>query len=410
MIWKTATGIYGNYSVWRNKTADEVLSQLEKEAFVSYEKEWEEAQWRNFAIRFRSHGDTTKTIVFDDYLRGKISMKDNYIDVPILKSTWLPTYHMAHVVDDFLMWTHPVIRAEEWLMSTPLHLQLFDACNIPAPVYCHPSQVLKLDEETGNKRKLSKRKDPEADVGYYFKNGYAVEWILDYLLILIDSWFEEWQLTNPDKTYRDYRIDLKKMNKAGAMFDLQKLRSVNNNYLSRISNDELYFQTLEWAKMYSPEFAVRLELYPEYTKQAMSIERHTEKDPKRFTTFLDVKEQLQFFFDDEWEKLIKDIDKTLIHEAIDKDFLSQFVPEYLSILDLEMSVGDWFNQLKIIGEKYGFAKNNAEFKQWWYKGKIWDLAMFLRLQLCASKRTPDLFSVMRVLGKERIASRLQAIL
>ncbi|NOZ45045.1 MAG: hypothetical protein GXP45_08115 [bacterium] len=169
---------------------------------------------RKFAIRLRSHGDVSKTVIFEDILREKISMKDNFNDVPVLKSTGLPTYHMAHVVDDYLMGTNPVIRAEEWLMSTPLHLQLFDACGISAPSYCHPSQVLKLDEETGNKRKLSKRKDPEADVGYYFKNGYAVEGILDYLLILIDSAFEEWQINNLDKTYREYKIDLKKMNKA----------------------------------------------------------------------------------------------------------------------------------------------------------------------------------------------------
>lgn len=407
---KIAPGIYGNYSVWRNKTSDDILEKLKSSSSAHYGEDVE----RYYVIRFRSHWNIKKTIVFEDVLRGKISMLDNFNDNVILKGMGLPTYHMAHIVDDSLMWVSLVIRAEEWLTSVPFHVQLFNACWIVLPKYCHLSQVLKVDEETGKKRKLSKRKDPEADVGYYFKNGFAVQGILDYLLSIVDSGFEEWQATHLDKNHHDFEISLSRMNKAGSMFDLQKMRSVNNNYLSRISNDELSFQTLERAKMYDPEFAVLMEGDLDYAKAALSIERHTEKDPKRFTTFVDVKTQLMFFFDIEYDKAItrREINMKKWDEAfqlpasLSWDILMKFIPTYLEQLDFDMTTEDWFAQLKNIAKDFGFAGNNKEFKEGWYVGKVGELAMVLRVYLCAEKRTPDLFSVMKVLGMERVNKRL----
>lgn len=415
---KVATGIYGNYSLYRNKTPEEILQKIDEDP--------------NFIIRFRSTGAVNQKIVFEDILRGKVHMIDNYNDIVLIKKDGLPTYHMAHIVDDTLMRTSHIIRAEEWLTSVPLHLQLFKACELEAPKYCHLAQLLAIDEETGKKRKLSKRKDPQANVEYFFEQGYAVQGILDYLYTLADSSFEDWQKENTDKSCFDRELILENMNKSGALFDETKMKSVNNEYLSRISTEELYNISLHWAKSYHQKLQKLLEINPDYAKSALNIERHTEKDPKRFYSFFDVYHQLVFFFDEEWEKLhnsnwrntsnteesnpeftdymgnpIK-IPTSLSKENLTK-FINDFIAEYTEELDLTMTTQERFDQLKIIGKKYGFAMNNKEFKEWWYIWKIGELAMFLRLQLCCSGRTPDLFSVMQVLWKEKVIERLQSI-
>ncbi|MFA6256053.1 MAG: glutamate--tRNA ligase [Candidatus Absconditabacterales bacterium] len=387
---KVTPGIYGNYSVRRNKSPEEVAAQLEIN--------------KNFVIRFRSPSAVNQRIVFEDVIKGKIETIDNCNDIVLIKSDELPTYHLAHIADDYLMRVSHVIRGEEWLASVPLHLQLFKSFNLPAPKYCHVAPLLKLDN--GNKRKLSKRHDPEADIGFFFENGYAAQGIIEYLLTIIDPGFEDRQKANPDKTYLDIEIKLEKMGKSGALFDVVKLQSINNNYLSRISTDELYEQSLAWALKYKPELAKLIQSDVPYVKAAMNIERHTAKDPKRFTTYVDVETQLRFFFDSEREKLKIDHGLSTFHLLPSTEVLKNFATEYVSILDLAMTVEDWFAQLKEVGKKYGFAGNNAEFKEGGYVGKIGDLAMFLRIQLCCATQTPDLYSVMKVMGKERVVRRL----
>lgn len=331
---KITPGIYGNYSIWRNKNLDEILQKIKED--------------KNFIIRLRSHGDITKRIVFEDVIRGKMNMTDNYNDIVLIKSDGLPTYHMAHIVDDHLMRVSHVIRAEEWLMSVPLHLQLFEACGLTPPKYCHVAQLLKLDE--GKKRKLSKRKDPEANVDFFFQRGVPTHGIIDYILTMVDPFFEEWQKSNPDKDYHDYTIVLEKMSKSGALFDMTKMESVSNAYLSRISTATLYDETLAWAKKYTPEFATLLESDIEYVKSAMDIERHTQKDPKRFTTFLDVDSQIRFFFDEEWEKMLAS--RPPLPEIFIAEVIKDFVDEYVQVLDLTMTVEAWFEQLKQVGKKH----------------------------------------------------------
>jgi len=266
---------------------------------------------------------------------------------------------MAHIVDDHLMRVSHVIRAEEWLMSVPLHLQLFEACGLTPPQYCHIAQLLK--QEDGKKRKLSKRKDPEANVEFFFERGVPTHGIIDYILTMVDPFFEEWQKANPEKDYHDYTIVLEKMSKSGGLFDLTKMESVSNAYLSRISTDQLYNETLTRAKKYKPELATLLESDPDYVKSAMNIERHTVKDPKRFTTFVDVDSQIRFFFDAEWEKLLAN--KPVLPEMFTAEVLGKFVPEYIEALNLDMTPEEWFEQLKEIGKKHGFASGNAEFKE-----------------------------------------------
>lgn len=390
---KVTPGIYGNYSLRRNKTPEEVMQQLENN--------------KDYVLRFRSPGDVTKRVVFEDVIKGRIETTDNFNDIVLIKGDALPTYHLAHIVDDYLMRTSHVIRGEERLASVPLHIQLFTAFWLPHPKYCHVAPLLKLDN--GNKRKLSKRHDPESDIWFFFENGYATQWIIEYLLTIIDPWFEDRQKANPEKSYLDFEIHLEKMPKSWALFDLVKLQSVNNNYLSRISTDELYDQSLARALKYRPELAKLMQSDVDYTKAAMNIERHSEKDPKRFTTYADVETQLKFFFDDERTKLNGNIETLKEGNVIaDKVLMQKFVDEYSQAMDLNMSVEEWFAQLKEIWKKYGFAGNNAEFKEWWYIGKIGDLAMFLRIQLCCAAQTPDLFSVMKVMGKERVLKRLKS--
>ncbi len=391
---KVTPGIYGNYSVRRNKSLEEIVDKLHTD--------------KNYVIRFRSPGELGKRMVFEDAIKGSIETMENINDIVLIKSDELPTYHLAHIVDDHLMRVSHVIRGEERLASVPLHIQLFSAFWLPHPKYCHPASLLKIDN--GNKRKLSKRHDPEADIWFFFENGYATQWIIEYLLTIIDPWFEERQKANPEKSYLDFDIVLEKMGKSWALFDFVKLQSVNNNYLSRISTNELYDQSLARALKYRPELAKNMQTDVTYVKAAMNIERHTVKDPKRFTTYVDVETQLNFFFDDERTKLSWNIETLKEGNVIaDKVLMTNFVDEYIQILNLSMSVEERFAQLKEIWKKYGFAANNAEFKEWWYIGKTWDLAMFLRVQLCCATQTPDLFSVMQVMGKERVMKRLMAM-
>ena len=391
---KVTPGIYGNYSLRRNKSPEEIMEKLQSD--------------KNFVIRFRSPGDLSKRVVFEDAIKGKVEMIDNFNDIVLIKWDALPTYHLAHIADDHLMRTSHVIRGEERLTSVPLHLQLFKTFGLPAPQYCHLAPLLKLDN--GNKRKLSKRHDPEADIWFFFENGYASQGIIEYLLTIIDPWFEEWQKANSEKNYLDFEIKLEKMPKSWALFDLVKLQSVNNNYLSRISTDQLYDQSLARALKYRPELAQRMQSDTAYVKAAMNIERHTAKDPKRFTTYADVEKQLMFFFDDERTKLHGSMETLKDGNVIaDKVLMQKFVDEYSQVMDLSMSVEEWFAQLKEIWKKYGFAENNAQFKEGGYVGKVWDLAMFLRIQLCCATQTPDLYSVMQVMGKERVMKRLLAL-
>lgn len=288
---KKVPGIYGNYSLWRNKTIDEYIQKYQSDP--------------NCTLRFRSHGDLKARVVFDDINRGKVSMADNYNDNVILKGGLsLPTYHLAHIVDDFLMKTTHVTRGEEWLTSVPFHLQLFKAFDLTPPHYCHLPLILKLDN--GKKRKISKRHDPEFNIQYLYEAGYSPEGLIMFVLTLIDSGYEARQKEHPELHYTQYKIDLHRMNSSGSLWDTDKLNHINNIYLSKISNDQLFAEVLDWAQKYCPDYAQLLLSDPDYAKAAMSIERHTPLDPKRFNTYADTESQIRFFFDEEYKKLRSD--------------------------------------------------------------------------------------------------------
>lgn len=315
---KLIPGIYGQYSVWRSKSPDELLEKFNQEG-------------QTFPVlRLRSHGDTTKKITFTDEVRGEVNMIDNYNDIVLIKGDGLPTYHFAHLVDDTLMRTTMVLRGEEWLTSVPLHLQLFSMFRFQAPKYGHLAPICKLED--GKKRKLSKRKDPEANVEYFFEEGYAPDAVLSYIMTLADSSYEDWQRAHPDQDFRAFSFTLGKMNVAGPLFDFVKLQSINNSYLSQLSTEELYIQGLHWAKNHNPELAKLMEAHPNYTLNALNIERHTEKDPKRFTLYTDIEKNILFFYDEKRAEIKKN--KPDYPEGISLETWKVFSQAYADQLDL----------------------------------------------------------------------------
>lgn len=389
MSMKTQPGIYGNLSVWRNKTIDEYMTKYKEDT--------------NCVIRFRSHGDTTRKVVVQDLIKWEVSMSDNFLDQIIIKAKdGLPSYHLAHIVDDTLMRTTHIIRADERFVSLPRHLQLFEAFGFTPPIYCHLVPLGKT--EWWNKRKLSKRKDPESDLNLLFQQGYPVDALWDYLMSLIDSSFEDWQ-KETGWNRRIFEISLDRMKTSRILFDVVKLNWFSNNYISTISNQKLYEMALEWAKKYNPETLKLLTQDSKLAMQALSIERLTPTDPKRITKLEDIASQIDRIYDDIWFENLEE-NKKNISDIFTEKLKYEFLEIYKSSLDLSMSKDVWFDQLKGIWSKLGFASNNAEFKSGNFIWKIGDLAMFLRIMICGKAQTPDLYSVIQILGKDKVLQRL----
>lgn len=399
---KKIPGIYGQYSKRREASFDAQREMI--------------ATGAPFVIRFKSTAQLGDKVVISDIIKNEVTTQDNMIDMVLLKSTdWLPTYHMAHLVDDYLMGTTHVIRADEWFPSMPFHRQLFTTFGFTVPQYGHVSPLLKLDPATNNKRKLSKRHDPEANLQYFFQQWIPTEAILEFLTNIVDPFFEERQKKNIDKTYRDYEFDISHMNPAGALLDMTKLLFVSKEWLARLGKEEFVEKSFEWVEKYYQwqndrmtewlNLAELMKKHPEYTFNILNIERLTDADPKRYRMFSDIVDQLPNFYDEVRE--VVHTTWTSFPEACTTERMMAFVTEYERKLDLTMSKEDWFAQLKEIWARHGFATSNADFKAWWYVGKIGDIAMFLRIKLLCSSTTPDLYESMKVMGKERVVARLR---
>jgi len=395
-IAKQPPGVYGNYSVWRNASMEDIDAKL--------------SSAEPFVIRLKSPGLYGQKKVFLDEIRGEVFAQEHFMDSVLIKSDSYPTYHMAHLTDDTLMWTTHVVRAEEWLPSVPLHVELFELAKLPVPVYAHLAQLLKTED--GKKRKLSKRKDPEADVKWLLTSGLAAQGILEYLMTIVSPRYEIWQQENADKHFVEHDVSLTWLNKSGALVDMMKMEQVNREYLARLSNERLYDEVLAWVKTFSPEwlegFVSLLESDKEYMIAAIGIERHTEKDPKRFVRYGDVYDQIKFFNDAyfAWLGYPDFSEKISVEDA--KNALSAYLDSSFSVWDDSSDVQSWFAHLKEFGQAHGFAVNNKQFKEGWRKGKVGDLAMLLRVALCKAQRTPDLFSVMQVMGEQRVKERLKS--
>lgn len=381
-------GYFGKYAKCRDLSLEEIEAKL--------------AAGKPWVLRFRSEGSEDKRIVFEDLIRGKIEMPENIIDEVVLKSNGIPTYHFAHVCDDHFMRTTHVIRAEEWLSSVPKHIAMFKACGFKAPKYVHTAQVMKLDDETGDKRKLSKRKDPEAAVSYFVEKGFPREAVIEYLLTLLNSNFEDWRRANPDADAMDFPFNLKKMGASGCLFDLVKLTDVSKNVISHMKASDLYDRVAAWAKVYHPDFYTVFTADPAFSTAILNIDREVPKPRKDLAKFDEVEDYLSYFFSE------PDADPALLPERVSPADVQAILACCCANYDPSEDKDAWFARMKSWCPELGFCPEVKEYKKnpEAYKGHVGDLSAVVRLAVTGRTNTPDLCTIMQLLGKEKVSVRL----
>ena len=389
---KDRIGYYGKYARCRNLTNEERAERIKN--------------GEKFVLRLKSTGDFNKKVVINDLVRGNIEYPENDIDHVLIKSDGVPVYHFAHIVDDHLMRTTHVTRGEEWLPSTPLHIELFKKFGFKVPKYCHLGLVMKVDEE-GVRRKLSKRKDPEAAVSYYHEKGIPVEAVKLYLMTIANSNFEGWMDSNPGKSIDEFKFDFKKMSKSGSLFDIEKLLNISRNYISRLTAKEVYENTLKWASEFDKEFYEILTKYKDYSINIFNIEREQKKPRKDYEAYSSIKSQVWYMYDELFNgNLEYDFDKINNSEEI-KNILN----EYIKLYDENDDKDTWFNKMKEVADTLGYASDMKAYKENPdnYKGNVADIATVIRVVLTTSRVTPDLYAIMKLLGKDRIINRFNRI-
>ena len=386
------TGYFGKYAKCRDLSLEEIEKNLQA--------------GKTYVLRFRSNGSEDKKITFDDMIRGKIEMPENVIDEVLLKSDGIPTYHFAHICDDHFMRTTHVIRAEEWLSSVPKHIAIFKACGFKVPKYAHLSQVMKLDEEDGNKRKISKRKDPEAAVSFFFEAGFPRESILEYLLTLINSNFEEWRRANPMESLFAFPFNLKKMSPSGCLFDLIKLNDISKNVISVMNAQAVYDYIAEWAEKYDEDFFKVFTANPERSKAMVNIDRESNKPRKDIAKWEEVKEYFSYMFDEYYEASFD------LPENIAKEDAKAILENYLKVYSADDDKDIWFSKIKELCEPLGFTPNVKEYKKApeLFKGHVGDVSTVIRLAVTSRKNTPDLCSIMSLLGQDKVNERINSVI
>ena len=387
---KANFGYFGKWAVWRDRSLEDIQAELEKGT-----------PW---VLRFRSTGSIENKIKFTDLIKGNLELTENDMDHVLLKSDGIPTYHFAHAVDDHLMHTTHVVRGDEWLPSLPFHLQLFRALGFRPPKYLHIGPLQKMDGSS--KRKLSKRKDPELALTYYQAEGYPVESIYEYILTILNSNFEDWRRANPTVPAGDFKFSYKKMNPAGSLFDVMKLRDVSRDVISRMSADTVYALVLEWAKEFDAGFAAVLEQHADTAKAALAIGRGGKKPRKDFAIWREVPDYLGFFFDEcfrQQDEIPPQFGSDVIRGALE-GFLATYDPAD------EQSV--WFDKIKAVADSLGFASDMKAYRAdpGQYPGSVADVSMFLRIAVTGKQNSPDMYEVMRVLGADRVRARLGSML
>ena len=382
----------GYYSVWakcRNITVEEAIEKIKN--------------GEKYIIRFKSPGREDRKIKHHDVIKGNVTFPENDQDIVIIKADGLPTYHFAHAVDDHLMGTTHVIRGDEWLSSVPLHLQLFQELGFKAPKYAHIAPIMKNDN--GNKRKLSKRKDPEAAVSYYDEQGIPKEAVKEYLLNIANSNFENWRKQNKEKGIEEFELQLNKMSVSGALFDMVKLYDVGKTVISMFSAEEVYNNALNWAKKYDKELEEILQ-DKEYALKVFGIERGNKKPRKDIAKWSDVKENISYMYDEIFENQEKSYPYQAINE---KEDIRKILEEYIKIYDENDDKQTWFDKIKELSGNLGYAKEVKEFKAnpGMYKAHVGDVSTVLRIALTMRTNTPDMYEIMKILGKEKIEKRFK---
>lgn len=386
----TRPGYYGKYAKCRNLTDAQILEKLEA--------------GQPYVLRFKSPGDYEKRMAIKDLLKGEMALPENDIDVVIMKSDGLPTYHFAHAVDDHLMGTTHVIRADEWISSVPLHIQLFVALGWKAPKYGHCAPLQKIDN--GHKRKLSKRHDPEASITYFWEMGYPEDALIEYLLNLINASFEDWRKTNPEKNAFDFPINLNKVsNTGGALFDFVKLHSISKEVIARMSGKDVFAATLKWAHEYKPELASKLEQNKDTVIAILNIERGIgHKSRKDLVKWEDVPNELTYFFDDTF------VAHPELLTGFDAADVTKIATDFAAVYDIADDKDTWFGKIKHVAEANGFASDMKAFKAnpEAFKGNVSDVAKVLRVLITGRDQSPDLHAIMQILGVQKSMNRLGA--
>ena len=386
---KIRPGYYGVWAKCRNITVEEAIEKIKN--------------GDKYIIRFKSLGREDRKIKHHDIIKGNVDFPENDQDVVIIKADGLPTYHFAHAIDDHLMHTTHVIRGDEWLSSVPLHLQLFHELGFKAPKYAHIAPIMKNDD--GNKRKLSKRKDPEAAVSYYAKEGIPAEAVKEYLLNIANSSFENWRRQNKDKSIDEFELQLNKMSVSGALFDMVKLLDVSKIVISKMSAEEVYEKSLNWATKYDENLAKLLE-NKEYALKVFGIERGNQKPRKDIAKWSDVMENIEYMYDESFNSQLHKDEYQVINDKEDiKKILKLYIEKYYDANDDKQT---WFNKIKELAGEMGYAKEVKEFKAnpGVYKAHVGDVSTVIRISLTKITNTPDMYEIMKVLGKDRVISRL----
>lgn len=387
---KVLTGYYGEYATCRNLSYEEIEANIKA--------------GKPYVLRLRSQGSPDKEITFVDAIKGEIKLPENIHDIVLLKKDGIPTYHFAHAIDDHLMRTTTVVRGGEWLASVPIHYELFHLLGFKMPAYAHTAHLMKFDEETGGKRKLSKRKDPELSLDYYRKDGYHPYTMKVYLLTLLNSNFEEWHEKFPDKDINEFPFSVEKMNQSGALFDKDKLHNICKNELSKLSEEELYDFLYDWAKENEPENVEKW--FGDREKMLQILRLYMGVGAKRRRKDLmyakQIFELISYFFDGESAEEMDEF-------KLDEDMVSKILKSYLAKYDHNDDNSVWFNKLKEIADEHGFASDMKAYKAnpENFKGNVSDIAEAVRIAVTGRANTPDLWTIVHIMGEEQMTERIK---
>ncbi len=384
------TGYYGKWATDRELSMDQIKSKIEAN------EPW--------TLRLKSTGDPEVAMKFKDGIRGEITVRQNNLDVVLLKTNGIPTYHFAHVVDDHFMRITDVIRGEEWLSTLPIHLELFFLMGWRRPNYNHTAHLMK--SEDGKKRKLSKRKDPELSLEYYMKDGYFPQAVTEYLMTLMNSNYEEWRMKNPDKSFTEFDFKVKNMNSSGALFDLNKLNDISKDVLIRMTESEILDFMTSWSSKFDIKSNELLVKYREDLEKLLSIGRSGKKPRKDLMNCIQIMEFVGYYFDEGFEHTDE------LPERVTKEDAKTILTQYLETFKIEDTNEEWFEKVKNITDSNGFTSNNKEYKNNpdAFKGNITDVSTAIRVAVVGRQQSPDLWSIQQIMGAQRVVNRIEMFL
>lgn len=390
---KDRIGYYGKWAVCRQIKTEDAINR------VKSGDKW--------ILRLKSNGSFNNKIAINDLIKGNLEMPENDMDIVLIKSDGLPTYHFAHLVDDYLMHSTHIIRADEWLSSLPLHIQLFNVLGVKPPKYAHIAPLSKIDGNS--RRKLSKRKDPECAASFYDEKGIPKEALRVYLATIANSNFEAWYNSNPNKNIDEFEFTFNKMSSSDILFDLEKLINISRNYISRLKAEEVYEEAYKWASKYDTEYKNLLDKYKDYSIKIFNIEREKTKPRKDYDYYSHIKEQTWYMYDELFDNHEKDYEFNTISDKNEiKLILSTYINKYLDLSNDQV----WFNKVKDLSEELGYAREVKDYKDNpdKYKGHVGDISMVLRVALTTKSMTPNLYDIFNLLGREKAVERFNLII